>query len=303
MIVFKNIGWEPEVLREILPDLDTALFFASVFELDYNELSMLLELVFQQHSGDVLRALLNGQHSTELQDYVVDVVPTHVVDVQDVVWSADPELGLNTDLVALFRNAVVPVASTLKQVGQAVGSVLDQFPSIVGQLTFEHLAKWDTRRSSVGQYKAVMKHSRDRNLLIVDDSGSMTSETIRTLASDFVALAFELNATLALVSNSCRVFQPGTATVQGILDMMETGGTHYETLVPLFKQQWANVLCVADYDSSLSAKEVFRRETPKGIVGQVFDISLVTRPTFLGEVVAQASNNPVQTVLVSKGVI
>jgi hypothetical protein len=63
-------------------------------------------------------------------------------------------------------------------------------------------------------------------------------------------------------------------------------GTHYETLTPLMKRDWGTVITIADYDSSQSAKNHLR-DNAFGRIGQVLDLSLVNRPTYLAECVGQ----------------
>jgi hypothetical protein len=73
-----------------------------------------------------------------------------------------------------------------------------------------------------------------------------------------------------------------------VLDAASYGGTHYEKLVPLFDRDWGVVVCVADYDSSVAAKQSLARCT--GRIEQCFDISLVQMPTYLAECVGQLAD-------------
>ena len=67
-----------------------------------------------------------------------------------------------------------------------------------------------------------------------------------------------------------------------MLEDAEYGGTHYEQLAPLFtNQNWDAVITIADYDSSPAAKSVLSR--CNGKIGQLFDVSLVDRSTYLAE--------------------
>lgn len=59
------------------------------------------------------------------------------------------------------------------------------------------------------------------------------------------------------------------------------GVTHYEQLAPLFQQDWDAVVTIADYDSSPAAADVLRRCSGK--IGQLFDVSLVNRSTYLAQ--------------------
>src|SRR3712207_5143730 len=65
----RKASWS--TLENLLPDVQTALFFAKAFELDFRRLS---DLVFTLFKTPLMEALSEGSHSTELQDYIVDVV-------------------------------------------------------------------------------------------------------------------------------------------------------------------------------------------------------------------------------------
>ena len=119
------------------------------------------------------------------------------------------------------------------------------------------------------------------HIAILDVSGSMTEETICTIAADVVGLAWKADAHLAVVSNTMTVWEPGGYDVKAILRAAEFRGTHYEQLAPLFNQNWGTVITVADYDSSWSAKEALRGCS--STIEEIIDISLVDRPTFLSE--------------------
>ena len=101
-----------------------------------------------------------------------------------------------------------------------------------------------------------------------------------------MALAYEINAHIAIVSNTATLWEPGTFGVDDILDAAEYGGTHYEKLAPIFDEDWETVVTIADYDSAASARDYLCRKCI-GSVGQVLDISLVNQPTYLSECVGQ----------------
>ena len=159
-------------------------------------------------------------------------------------------------------------------------------------MVFKTLAKMNRQRPSVGVHVPVFQHRRDTSaLVILDDSGSMTRETIDAILEDVIAMSWKANATLALVSNTTRVFEPGSYNAQTVHDTIQLGGTRYETLEPLFDrgQYWNTVMTVADYDSALSAKETLAGLS--GRVGKLLDLSLVGKPTFLAECVGQLADS------------
>lgn len=281
----KKAAWA--TLRRLLPDLESALFFAKAYKMSYSNLSLLVQTLFNH---PILKLLGAGDHSTELQDYLVDVVPT------DVYEQVAPRLTVENrpaaDILPEFwAQAELTIAESIRTVALKLGNVLDALPSKEGVMTFQHLAQHNRQRPTIGDYRATIKHQVvPNNLVIFDVSGSMTSTTVQALVDEVVGLAWSANATLAIVSNSCFTWEPGTYTSAEVLRCAEYGGTQYETLAPLFAdgRVWGNVICVADYDSSYGAKDALAKQT--GTIGKVFDISLVNRPTFLAECVGQLAD-------------
>ena len=163
-------------------------------------------------------------------------------------------------------------------------------------MVFKSLREVNARRPTLGAFKAQVHHPHvPDTLVILDVSASMTEETIRTIVDDAVALAYNAKASLAIVSNTATLWEPGTFDAQQVLDLAEFGGTHYEQLIPLFARNWGTVICIADYDSNIDVKKFFGGAV--GVVGEVFDISLVSKPTFLSECVGVLSNKPVRRLM------
>ena len=272
-------------LRRMLPDVQTALFFAKAFKLDYERLSALVYGLFQSNIFKVLSA---GDHSVDLQDYLVDVVPP--VKWQQISSHFTSQVPHAEFLPELWDAIDLTVASSIQEVADKLGDVLDAMPSKEGSMVFQTLMKVNRQRPTLGVYEAGIHHQRvTDNLVILDVSGSMTEPTIKALADDVVAMSWKANATLAIVSNHTYVWEPGTYNTRDVLDRAEYGGTHYETLAPLFDaRNWGTVISVADYDSSLSAKQHLAKSTGK--IGKVLDLSLVDRPTFLAECVGQLAD-------------
>jgi hypothetical protein len=170
--------------------------------------------------------------------------------------------------------------------------VLDALPSKEGAMIFSHMAKLNRQRPTIGTYEAKVNHKPVPPVLVIMDvSGSMGEETVAAIAADVVALGWKSNASLAIVSDGCFYWEPGTFAVADVLARAEYSGTHYETLAPLFNQDWGTVITIADYDSSYSAGDVIRNCS--GRVGRVLDLSLVDRPTFLAEIVGQLADEVV----------
>ena len=283
-------------LKRLLPDIETALFFGKVYKLDAYKLGQLLQLT---HESNVLTALFEGSHSVELQSYLVDVVPDHI-DVEPYIGS--PDAKDSEVLAQLFASAEVEVAESIAKVADTLAGTLNRLPSKEGQMLFKSMASLNHKRGTIGTFKASIQHQPVPDVLVIlDVSGSMSEGTIRTIVDDVVALSWKANAHLAIVSNDTFLWEPGSYDSDAVLAKAQYGGTHYETLAPLFdNRSWGTVVTIADYDSAYEARRVIAKTN--GSVGTVLDISLVDRPTFLGECISTIAQN-VKPLLVSTGVM
>jgi len=238
----------------------------------------------------IVQALSSGNHSVDLQDYIVTTVPTHVQEQMADKGVTLDDIPKGEILPAMWDYIDLEVAKSLMEVASKLAGVLDALPSKYGDMTFQHMARFNAKRPmTVGSYNARIRHQNvSRNLLILDASGSMTEQTVRSIAGDAVALGWKANATFALVSNTTKVWEPGTYSVDDVLRAAEYGGTQYETLAPLFEDDWGTVITIADYDSSWNARPAIA--AMPGRIAKVLDISLVNRNTFLAEVVGQLAD-------------
>ena len=296
-----DLGYNKKIsvaaLRRLLPDIETTLFFGKVYKLDAKRLGELLKWT---HGGSVLDALFEGGHSTELQSYLVEVVPDNI-DVEPYIGT--PEVPKDSEVLAqLFALAEVEVAESIAKVADTLAGTLDRLPSKEGQMLFKSMAALNHKRGTIGVHKASIVHQSVPDVLVIlDVSGSMSAETIRTIIDDVVALSWKANAHLAIVSNDTFLWEPGSYDSTAVLAKAQYGGTQYETLAPLFdNRSWGTVVTIADYDSSQDAKRVIAQTN--GHVGTVLDISLVEQPTFLGECISTIAQN-VKPLLVSTGVM
>jgi hypothetical protein len=280
-------------LRQMIPDVETALFFAKCYELDAHQLGRFLHSLF---NTNLTRALLaeGGLHSTDLQDYLLDGWEDEDGNWHDPICDAATKgsitLGAKRPqgeiLPEVWKQLELEVADSIKAVAQKLEQVISHLPGKKGELVFQQLAKFNHRRNSIGVGAAGVDYPPlKENLVILDVSGSMTAETIHTIIEDVVALSYEANAHMAIVSNTCTYWTPGSYSVQDVLDHCEFAGTHYEQLVPLFDRDWGTVTCIADYDSAPAAQWALAQCT--GRIDVVLDVSLVNRPTYLAECVGQ----------------
>jgi hypothetical protein len=189
-------------------------------------------------------------------------------------------------LPEVWKSIELVIADSIAKVAETISTTIEHMPGRTGEMVFATLAKVNARRPTVGDYRAGFKHEQVKRVLVVFDvSGSMTASTVARIVDDVVGLAYEANASLAIVSNTCTFWQAGGFSTADVLEAAEYGGTHYEQLVPLFTDQdWDAVVSIADYDSSPSAKTALSR--CNGKIGQLFDVSLVNRSTYLAECLA-----------------
>jgi hypothetical protein len=298
-------------LRELLPDVETVLFFGKVYDLDAQQLGYLLYVVLDT---DLASALLaeGGVHSSDLQDYLLDGYYDEDGDWIDPVANAlileggdisfDPDIPKGEILPEVWKSLETDVAQSIKDVAVKLESVVGMLPGKQGSMVFGAMRKLNARRPTIGDYRAKIHHEPVKeNLLILDVSGSMNADTISRIINDVVALSYVANAHMAVVSNTTTYWAPGSYSVNDVLAACEYGGTHYETLMPLFDRDWGVVITVADYDSSMAAKKALAKVT--GRIDQVLDISLVNAPTFLAECVGQLAADVKPLLIGSSGYV
>lgn len=294
------------VLRDLLPDVETILFFGKVYELNAQQLGALLHTVLK---SDLTSALFaeGHEHSNDLQSYIVGeydeagtfhpgIIPSE--QAGELNFSADVPKG--EVLPEVWESLEVEVAKSIKDVAAKLESVVTMLPGKQGSMIFQSMAKLNARRPVIGDYRATIQHARQQqNLVILDVSGSMSEGTVRRIIEDVVALSYTADAAMAIVSNTCTFWEPGSYGVDEILRAAEYGGTCYEQLAPLFDRDWGVCITVADYDSSYGAKDALSRCV--GRIEQVLDVSLVNRPTFLAECVGQLASEVKPLLIGSSG--
>lgn len=280
-----GVRFGEQTLKDLLPDIETLLFFGKVFELDHAQVGDLLKLLFRTSLVD---ALTGGDHSRSLQGYVLDLA-YQAPGVDPTLVSIGHSVPKGEILPEMWKSLEVTVAQSIKDVAAKLENVIGLMPGKQGQMVFKSMMQLNAQRPQIlGVHKAAITHAPQKpNLLILDDSGSVNQSTVRAIAEDVVALGYMANAHFAMVSNSTRSWEPGQYSVKGILDVAQYGGTHYETLEPLLNSRdWGTVITIADYDSSRSAAEHLKRSVRTSI-DDLVDVSLVPQPTFLAEALGQ----------------
>lgn len=274
-------------LKEALPDVESALWFAKALDFTPAERSSLLRVLFG--TSDVIQALTNegGEHSTELQDYLLEEGFGSQLELGEVAFN--PTVPHAEILPEVWASLQLTIADSIREVVDTLGGTIGRMPGKEGRMLMQSLMTVNAKRPTLGDYKARVHHeSQVPNLWILDVSGSMTEETVRLLVDEVVAGAYMANAHLAVVSDHATMWEPGAYDSEVVLKAAEFAGTHYEELAPLFDQDWGVVVTIADYDSSRAALPAFAKA--RGRVHEVFDISLVDRPTFLSEVVGTVAS-------------
>ena len=284
-------------LKKGLPNIETALFLAKLYKLNASEVSNLLSTVFNENR--VVQALTNegGEHSSDLQDYVLELGYEYLLESGDITFGADIPHG--EVLPEVWKDLEVTIAKSIQEVAEKLKDVVGALPGKQGEMVFKSMQMVNAKRPIIGDYKARIHHAPQREALLIQDvSGSMSETTVKTIIEDVVALSYMANAHLAIVSDTSTHWGPGEYSVDAVLKVAEYSGTHYETLAGLLEQDWGVVITIADYDSSPAAKEAIAKCT--GHIQQVLDISLVGRPTYLSEVVGQLADE-IKPLLVAQG--
>lgn len=289
MIVrINNRAFVQEALIEALPDVETALWFAKAMDFTAQERSALLLILFGE--SDVIAALTNegNVHSTELQDYLLELGYENQIEEGAIRFDENQPLHGEV-LPEVWESLQLTIAASIKEVVDALGSTIGKMHGKEGRMLMQSMMMMNAKRPTIGDFKARIHHeSQVPNLWILDVSGSMTESTVRALVDEVCAGAYMANAHLAVVSDTTTFWGPGEYDSATVLEVAEFLGTHYETLAPLFDQDWGVVVTIADYDSSRAAETAFKKV--KGRVSEVFDISLVGRPTYLSEVVGAVAD-------------
>ena len=310
-----GLKFSVSTLKELLPDVEAALFFGKVYNLDYTQLSTLLHTVLDSPVAD---ALFSGDHSTVLQSYLIggyehdeyclidegDDCTCDPVYYPGVVGPAqkgdvafNPEVPKGEILPEVWKSLEVEVAKSIKEVASKLSDVVARMPGKQGKMVFNSMMVMNRKRPTIGDYRPSIHHERQKkNLLILDVSGSMSRHTVEMIVDDVVAMSYMANADFAIVSNNCFYWEAGTYDSAAILAKSEFGGTQYEQLSDLLQQDWGTVITVADYDSSRDAQRHIKANC-KGHIDEVFDISLVNRPTFLAECVGQLAAKVTPTLI------
>lgn len=282
-----DLRFPKSMLKTMLPDVETALFFGQIYRLNAHELGILLSALF---NSPVISALTSegGMHSDQLQDYLVDLGYEAEIQSGEILLGEKQPKG--EILPELWEANKVEIAKSIQQVADKLKDVVTKLPGKHGEMVFRSMQVMNAKRPTIGDHRAHIHHQPAKpNLVILDVSGSMSENTIETIVEDVVALSWEADAHLAIVSNTCTHWVPGEYTVEAVLNAAEYGGTHYEELVPLFEDQdWGVVVTIADYDSSYGAKSAIGGMN--GHIDTVLDISLVSCPTFLAECVGQLAD-------------
>ena len=282
-----DLVFSVETLKDWVPDVETAFFVGKLYKLNAYEMGTLLYTLFD--SNDVVAALTGegGIHSEELQDYILELGYEFLINAGKITF--DTKVAHAEVLPEVWASLELTIAKSIEEVGEELVGVVDALPGKKGQMLFKTLATLNAKRPTIGAHKAQVHHAPQRdNLLIFDVSGSMSEATVETMVKDVVALGYMANAWLAVVSDTCTYWGPGEYNTDVVLAAAEYSGTHYETLAELMQRDWGVVVCIADYDSAAIAKGAIAK--CRGHIQQVLDISLVTRPTFLSEVVGQLAD-------------
>lgn len=303
---YSGRAFPTKFLKDNLPDVETVLFFAKVYDLYPQEVASLLYVCVPSPTVEALTAQA-GDHSLSLQDFLVEEFQNsdgswYYPDLEFLEAVPGAKAPVNAEVLPeVWKSIELTIAKSISEVAKTISTTIEHMPGRTGEMVFKTLAKVNARRPTIGDYRAGFKHEQVKRVLVVFDvSGSMSEPTVRTIVDDVVGLAYEANASLAIVSNSCTFYPAGGFSTAQVLNDAEYMGTHYEMLVPLFTDQdWDAVVTIADYDSSPSSQAALRR--CNGRIGQLFDVSLVNRSTFLAECLSPLADEVRPLLIASDG--
>jgi MinD-like ATPase involved in chromosome partitioning or flagellar assembly len=294
----EGVGFQRKRLMELIPDTETLLFVGKLYELDAEQLSRLMLVRF--NTDDVVTQLLGGgeYHSHELQDYLISIGFDDLVERGMAAQAPRPPHA--EILPEVWKSLEVQIADSIKQVGEKLVDVVGMMPGKKGNMIMQSMMTLNAKRPTIGDFKAQIQHKGTReNVIVLDVSGSMSEDTVVKIIADVVAMAWEANAYLVIVSSTATWWMPGEYDVPTVLARAEYAGTHYETLAPFFEgRDFGVVVTIADYDSGWSARSVF--ENLNGHIDQVLDISLVNRQTYLSEMLGYLADE-VKPLLIADG--
>jgi hypothetical protein len=279
-----GVKFSLHTLKQCLPDPEMVFWFGKLYNLSASQVSAILHYT---HKTSLTEALLGegGLHSHELQDYLLELGYESLCSEGEITFG---NVNLKGEILPeLWASLEIEIADSIKEVAETIKDVVGHLPGKQGEMLFKSMKVLNAKRPVLGDYRAYIHHAPGpANLVILDVSGSMSEGTVRTIIEDVVALSFMANAHFAIVSSTCTHWSPGEFTVEAVLEAAEYGGTHYETLAPLFMDRnWGVVVTLADYDSAATAKGALAKCT--GTIERLLDISLVNRPTYLAEVLGQ----------------
>lgn len=278
-----GVGFKRKRLEKLIPDTETLLFVAKLYKLDAQQLGEFMYQRFGTH--DVISVLLNEGdiHSHELQDYLIEAGYGDLI--ERGMAAQNPEPPKAEVLPEVWKSLEIRIVDAIQELADTLKDTINNMPGKTGAMAFQSMMQFNARRPVIGDYRAGIKHKgAPENIIVLDVSGSVSENTVSTIINEVVAMAWEANAYLAIVSNSARWWMPGEYDAPTVLAECEFAGTHYEELAPLFdNRHWGVVVTIADYDSSPAAKRAFSKIN--GTVDTVLDISLVNCQTYLSEVV------------------
>jgi len=160
------------ILKSMLPDVETALFFAQIYRLNADELGVLLSTLF--HSP-VVEALTGegGLHSDMLQDYLVDIGYQSYIQAGVIVFGEKQPQG--EILPDLWEASKIEIAASIQQVAEKLKDVVAKLPGKHGQMVFRSMQVMNAKRPTIGDHRAQVHHApAPPNLVNLDVSGSMS---------------------------------------------------------------------------------------------------------------------------------
>lgn len=278
---------------------DGVILFGQLYQLDAQQLTHLLSIVY---AGDqFIDMLTSGDHSYTLQSYIEEL--PFELDIDQTITFSEEKHNPERDslLVQLFEAYQIGITDLVVQITDKFAKFLRMQPGHESKLEVQRLNKVNRRTGlPVSQASTIVNSSLLPNLLIIDVSSSQGQPLIESIVDDCIALAVKYDMHLGIVSHIAEWFIPGTYDRDTVMNSAcMNGGTSYTALalIGAASEHWGTVVTVADIDGQMYDMTAWK--DAGGSVDQVIDISTVAGQTWLSEIVAVQSENPVQQLVVA----
>ena len=156
VVTFANgRAFPKQFLTDALPDVETALFFAKVYDLQPSDVAQVLQICVP---SDVVQALTNEayNHSQSLQDYLVEQYQDehgdwHYADIEVIAGQPGTKAPVDAQVLPeVWKNIELTIAKSIAEVAASISTTIEHMPGRTGEMVFQTLAKMNARRPTLG---------------------------------------------------------------------------------------------------------------------------------------------------------